>query len=109
CATAALPTASPRCPPAPRETSGQRTQGSRRAHGSALSAVSTAWPTLGLALGSWLIGLGVLGLALSGAVTSAVGYRGLTVGFWVAAFIAVSPMHDAAHRSVTKRRELNEL
>lgn len=74
-----------------------------------MSAVSTAWPTLLLALASWLIGLGVLGLALSGAVTSGVGYLGLTCGLWVAAFIAFTPMHDAAHRSVTKRRGLNEL
>ena len=66
---------------------------------SSLSAPRIAWPTLLLAaaaLGSWLAGAaagGVLGGALA----------------MLAAYLAFTPLHEAAHRSLARARWINEL
>lgn len=70
----------------------------------ALTLVPVAWPTLALtavALGGWL-------WALLAALSGVTPWITLPVATWCA-FAAFTPMHDAAHRAVTRRRWPNEL
>ncbi|MCA9629889.1 MAG: fatty acid desaturase [Myxococcales bacterium] len=78
-------------------------RGARRDRGSALSAVPVAWPTLLLTVVAWICFLGAVGIGELAAWWLAV--PGVVLG----GFIAFTPMHDAAHRSVAKARRVSEV
>ena len=67
-----------------------------------LATPRVAWPTLvvlALALAAWVAGLALVHAGhLAGAVLAT-----------VAAYVAFTPMHDAAHRSIARARWINEL
>ncbi len=75
----------------------------QRVAGSALSAVRIAWPTLLLSSCAWLCFLGAImvGWTLSWLLAVPL--------FCLSGFIAFTPMHDAAHKSVAKARWVSEL
>ncbi|MEM6993226.1 MAG: fatty acid desaturase [Myxococcota bacterium] len=67
-------------------------------------APATAWPTLALAVGV----VSLQALALVGAARGTVPLSLAGVLGFVAAFAAFTPLHDASHRSVSRRRGLND-
>lgn len=70
----------------------------QRARGSALSAVGVAWPTLSLVGVAWTCFLGAIALGVG------FGWELALPVFVLGGFIAFTPMHDAAHKSVAKAR-----
>lgn len=69
---------------------------------SVLTAPRVAWPTLGLlgcALGVWATGIAIVrDVPVLGVILAA-----------LAAYVAFTPMHEAAHRSLARARWLNEV
>lgn len=77
----------------------------RRAAPVSLSAPRVAWPSLAVtavALAGWL---GCLALGASGALP----WPLAVLGCWAAAYAAFTPLHEAAHRVVSRARWGNEL
>ncbi|MCO4771790.1 MAG: fatty acid desaturase [Deltaproteobacteria bacterium] len=65
---------------------------------------NTAWPTIALAAGA--VGLAVGSFV--GAAAGVLSYAVAAPGMVVAAFVAFTPMHDAAHGAVARKRRTNE-
>ncbi|MGE0320758.1 MAG: fatty acid desaturase [Polyangiaceae bacterium] len=75
----------------------------RRSSHSALSAVEWAWPTLLLTGVAWAVFLVAI---LSASLWA---WPFALPAFFLAGFVAFTPMHDAAHKSVAKARWVSEL
>ena len=71
----------------------------------ALRIPTVAWPTIALLIGVYALFAGSTGLALTGHIPVWLAAALNTI----AAFAAFTPMHDAAHRSVGRKRWLNEV
>ena len=67
-----------------------------------LTTPRIAWPTLALAVVA--LALWATGLALVHA-----GFLAGVLASWLGAYLAFTPMHDAAHRSISRIRWINEL
>ena len=72
--------------------------------GSIYKVPNIAWPTLAVLAGIWFVLAGAFAMGASGLIPMPLAVLAATA----AAYAAFTPMHDAAHGSVSRRKEINE-